>query len=410
MAVTPSFPVVGVFTDRSMAEQTVGALYQAGFEHEQIRYSVPGNSGSFFEGLKSLFTGTSPHGGGLAHDLTSMGLSDEEARYYSNEYSNGNVILAVQARGREQEAWSILHQYGAYNSQGVINQATNDVQRPSESARQDNYETSQHQDDAQNGQTQPQFGTSAAPPFESHGQDVVTPEYDIEDETSQPVPSGDHSGVYHTQASQVTSESEAETRPVQANVGAPEDDAESMPAQSDVLAPEHETDYQVPQTHVATPEQEAESQHALPVATGEKAEDWTAQTDVAAPEAELANQAPQASAAAPDDATEDRTSQADMSAPARDLEAQSSQVNVVRPEQTDEFQQLQEQLQAAQQQLQEAKAQLQAAKERVTQLQAAKEREQQLQTTRRQLQEVQSELAATLAELRETQARLAQYE
>jgi hypothetical protein len=378
MAVTPSFPAVGVFTDRSMAEQAVGALYQAGFEHEQIRYSVPGNAGSFFEGLKSLFTGTSPHGGGLAHDLTSMGLFDEEARYYSNEYSNGNIILAVQARSREQEAWSILHQYGAYNSQGVFNQATNDVQRPSESARQDNYETSQHQDDAQNWQTQPQFGTPAAPPFESHGQDVVTPEHESEDETTQPVPSGYHSGVYHTQASQVTSESEAETRPVQANVGTPDDDAESMPAQSDVLAPEHETDYQAPQTHVATPEQEAESQHALPGATGEKAEDWTAQ--------------------------------ADMSAPARDLEAQSSQANVVRPEQTDEFQQLQEQLQAAQQQLQEAKAQLQAAKERETQLQVAKEREQQLQTTRRQLQEVQSELAATLAELRETQARLAQYE
>jgi Heat induced stress protein YflT len=335
MAVTPSSPVVGVFTDRSMAEQAVGALYHAGFEHEQMRYSVPGNAGSFFEGLKSLFTGTSTYGGELANDLTSMGLSDEEARYYSNEYSNGNVILAVQARGREQEAWSILHRYGAYTSQDVSNQATTDARQPSESARQDTDETSQHRDDAQNWQTQPQFGTSAAPPFESHGQDVVTPEH----------------------------ASEAETRPVQANRDAP-DDAESMPAQA----------------------------------------------DVAAPEAELANQVPQASTAAPDYATEDRTAQADMSVPARDLEAQSPQANAIRPEQTDELQQLQEQLQAARQQLQEAKAQLQAAKERETQLQTAREREQQLQTTRRQLQEVQSELAATLAELRETQARLAQYE
>jgi len=326
MSVTPSSPVVGVFTDRSMAEQAVGALYNAGFEHEQIRYSVPGNSGSFFEGLKSFFTGTSTNGDDLANNLTSMGLSDEEARYYSNEFRNGNIILAVQARGREQEALSVLHQYSAYNSHDVFNQATNYAQQSSDSTQQANYGTSQPQNNAQNWQTQPQFGTSAEHPFEDREQDIVTPE--------------------------------------------------------------HETDYQAPQTNVTTPEQEAESQNALSVATGEKAEDWTAQSGVVAPEAGLANQAPQASVVAPDYATEDRTAQANAA---------------VTSEQIDEFHQLQEQLRAAQQQLQEAKTQLQAAKERETELRAAREREQQLQ-------EVQSELEATLAELRETQARLAQYQ
>ena len=68
MTVTPSSPIVGVFTDRSLAEQAVEALYHAGFEQEQMRYSVPGNAGSFFEGLKSFFTGTSTYGGGLAND------------------------------------------------------------------------------------------------------------------------------------------------------------------------------------------------------------------------------------------------------------------------------------------------------------------------------------------------------
>src|SRR5215472_13711402 len=205
MAVTPSSPVVGVFTDRSMAEQAVEALSNAGFEQEQMRYSVPGYSGGFFEGLKSFFTGTSPYGGGLAHDLMSMGLSDEEARYFSNEYSLGNVILAVQARGREQEAWSILHQYGAYTSQDVSTQATTDAQQSSESARQDNDETSQQQDGAQNWQTQPQFGTSASPPFESYRQDVGTPEHEREAETAQPVPSEYHAGAATPQASQVAS-------------------------------------------------------------------------------------------------------------------------------------------------------------------------------------------------------------
>jgi len=333
MSVTPSSPVVGVFTDRSMAEQAVGALYNAGFEHEQIRYSVPGNSGSFFEGLKSFFSGMSTNGDDLANNLTSMGLSDEEARYYSNEFRNGNIILAVQARGREQEALSVLHQYSAYNSHDVFNQATNYAQQSSDSTQQANYGTSQPQNNAQNWQTQPQFGTSAEHPFEDREQDIVTPE--------------------------------------------------------------HETDYQAPQTNVTTPEQEAESQNALSVATGEKAEDWTAQSGVVAPEAGLANQAPQASVVAPDYATEDRTAQANAA---------------VTSEQIDEFHQLQEQLRAAQQQLQEAKTQLQAAKERETELRAAREREQQFQTMKQQLQEVQSELEATLAELRETQARLAQYQ
>jgi len=339
MSVTPSSPVVGVFTDRSMAEQAVGALYNAGFEHEQIRYSVPGNSGSFFEGLKSLFTGTSPNGDDLANDLTSMGLSDEEARYYSNEFRNGNIILAVQARGREQEALSVLHQYRAYNSHDVFNQATNYAQQSSDSTQQDNYGTSQPQNNAQNWQTQPQFGTSAEHPFEDREQDIITPE--------------------------------------------------------------HETDYQAPQTNVTTPEQEAESQNALSVATGEKAEDWTAQSDVVAPEAGLANQASQASVVAPDYATEDRTAQSDMSAPDRDLEAQSPQANAaVTSEQIDGFHQLQEQLRAAQQQLQEAKTQLQAAKEREQQFQTMK---QQLQEVQSELEATLAELRETQARLAQYQ-------
>src|SRR5947209_1282715 len=182
MSVTPSSPVVGVFTDRSMAEQAVGALYNAGFEHEQIRYLVPGNSGSFFEGLKSLFTGTSTNEDNLANDLTSMGLSNEEARYYSNEYRNGRIILAVQATSREQEASSILRQYGASNTQGIFSQATNYAQQPSDSTQQ---------------------------------------------------------GTYNTQTSQVMPESETETRPSQAKMDTPDYDAESTPVQSDAVASEH---------------------------------------------------------------------------------------------------------------------------------------------------------------------------
>lgn len=106
--------VVGVFTDRTMAEQAMQDLYNSGFSSDQVRYSGSGYAGSFLEGIKSLFTGPVASGGDLANDLSDMGLSDDEARYYANEYSNGRYIVAVKTPEHEQEAMSILHRYGAY--------------------------------------------------------------------------------------------------------------------------------------------------------------------------------------------------------------------------------------------------------------------------------------------------------
>ena len=156
MSVTPSSTIVGIFTDRALADQAMQALYNAGFAHEQILYSVPGTSGGILEDIKSLFTGTSPQGGNLAHDLTGMGLSDEEAGYYANEYTTGKIILAVSAQGREQDAVNILHQYGASYSQtrsGSSYETPNDAQQPSTSPQQGDYapyETPPQQEVGQN--------------------------------------------------------------------------------------------------------------------------------------------------------------------------------------------------------------------------------------------------------------------
>lgn len=114
MSMNPHSTVVGVFRDRTMAEQAMAALKEAGFSREQIRYAGPGGGG-FFEDIKSLFTAPGATVENLAHDLTAMGLSDDEARYYANEYNSGNTIIAVKAPGREQEALEALNRYGAYN-------------------------------------------------------------------------------------------------------------------------------------------------------------------------------------------------------------------------------------------------------------------------------------------------------
>src|SRR5579883_2206027 len=115
MSVTPSSTVVAAFRDRWTTERAMEALYDAGFSREQMQYVVPG-SGGFFEELKSFFTGTPTSHGDLAGNLSEMGLSEEEARFYAGEYEQGNTILVVMTAGREQEALNILGQYGAYNA------------------------------------------------------------------------------------------------------------------------------------------------------------------------------------------------------------------------------------------------------------------------------------------------------
>jgi hypothetical protein len=115
MTMNQSSTLVGVFRDRASAEEAMHELNNAGFTHDQIRYAGPGSTGGFLEDIKSLFTGPGTSSEHLANDLTRMGLSNEEARYYANEYSNGHPIIAMKAPNHEQDALNILNRHGAYN-------------------------------------------------------------------------------------------------------------------------------------------------------------------------------------------------------------------------------------------------------------------------------------------------------
>ncbi len=401
MSVTPSSTIVGIFTDRSMADQAMQALYNAGFTHEQIRYSVPGTSGGILEDIKSLFTGTSTSGGNLANDLTSMGLSDEEAGYYANEYNNGKIILAVSAKGREQDAMNILHQYGAYNPQtrsGSNYETPNYAQQPSNYTQQGNYapyETPPQQEVRQNWPAQPLSHTPEEHSFEDHQQDRVTPEASTEDQATPPVTSEYDSEAYSTQANIVTPGSETGDQASQTGTTAPEHGAENQSAQSDV-ATHPEIDYQAQQTNAATSESWTDYQ-APQISTVTSVEEIE---DQSTPPVEVPSESP----------ADYEVPQANAVTTEQEVGTQASQPDQNTSGHVDELQQLLEQLQTTQQQLQEAKAQLQAAKDHEVQIQTAREREQQLQTARQQLQDIQAELQATLAELRETQARIEQYQ
>jgi uncharacterized protein (TIGR02271 family) len=129
MTETEQSIVVGLFQDRTMAEQAVDELERAGFSPDQISYSGHGAStGGFLEGLKSLFTGDDTTGG-VHDDLVGMGMPEEDAQYYDQEYEAGRSVVAVTDAdtARLQEASTILTRYGGYGATRRSAQTINDV-------------------------------------------------------------------------------------------------------------------------------------------------------------------------------------------------------------------------------------------------------------------------------------------
>ena len=104
--------VAGVFRDQRLADQARAELRDAGFSDDRIHASGAGSVGGF---LKSLFTGQAATSGSFSNELADMGISNEEAQYYTDEYKHGNSVIAVEAPGREQEARNILLRNGAYD-------------------------------------------------------------------------------------------------------------------------------------------------------------------------------------------------------------------------------------------------------------------------------------------------------
>src|SRR6266487_4197569 len=108
MAMTDRSIVAGVFTDDSQAQQAMKDLQNAGFSDDQIRYSVHRG------------------GSGILDSLIGLGLGEDEANYYNNEFMNGRTIVTVKTNDRQQEAMDILRRYGEYDfsSQGQASGTT----------------------------------------------------------------------------------------------------------------------------------------------------------------------------------------------------------------------------------------------------------------------------------------------
>lgn len=158
--------IVAVFTNRDDAERALTELHAIGFRNEQTGFAVRGmkdpaddpspvendstlnneatGGGALAGGtvggvLGAAATGLIPGvgpviaagalagvlggaaaggvAGGVIGTLTGIGIPENEATFYEEEFNAGHPIVTVQVDSGRAEAWQILQENGAYNAQ-----------------------------------------------------------------------------------------------------------------------------------------------------------------------------------------------------------------------------------------------------------------------------------------------------
>jgi hypothetical protein len=158
--------VVGVFSDRTQAQQAMEELRRAGFRNDQLGLMASGESdygtgasdddGSETYAAEGGATGLAAGAGvgalwglgiaagvlpaigpaiaggtlaamlssavagaaaaGLTGTLVGLGIPKEEAEYYEGELRSGRIIVTVRPEGRNAEALAILRRFGGYDA------------------------------------------------------------------------------------------------------------------------------------------------------------------------------------------------------------------------------------------------------------------------------------------------------
>ena len=104
-------PVIGIFRDRTLAEQAINELRQAGWSNDQTRL-IGQQGGGLFSSLK----GTAHESQDLASDdPIFQGLSGEQRNQYQHAFEQGNSIVAVYTDTHPLEVRDTLHRFGAMN-------------------------------------------------------------------------------------------------------------------------------------------------------------------------------------------------------------------------------------------------------------------------------------------------------
>jgi hypothetical protein len=173
MTTTDRSTIVGVFEDRALAERALEQLRQAGFSNDQVGFAVREGtvldrvpavaepeketapaaatgavSGGVIGGLLSaaatlLIPGFGPAiaggilaatlsgialgavAGGFLGALIALGIPEEEAHYYQQEFEAGRIIVTVRADDRIIDALEILRRNGALEANSRFGQPVN---------------------------------------------------------------------------------------------------------------------------------------------------------------------------------------------------------------------------------------------------------------------------------------------
>jgi uncharacterized protein (TIGR02271 family) len=99
MATLQSHFIIGAFQTEREAKNAIDALKNAGFAHDQI-------------GIALREGGTVTRS--LLNDFMNLGIPQNEASYYDDEFKAGHPVVSVRADGRDQEVMDLLRGYGAY--------------------------------------------------------------------------------------------------------------------------------------------------------------------------------------------------------------------------------------------------------------------------------------------------------
>lgn len=92
----------------------VGALWAVGIAAGMLPAIGPVVAGGVLGSVLASAAGGAV-AAGIAGALAGLGIPEEEADYYENEFSAGRTLVTVKGSTRRDEAWSILQRHGAYD-------------------------------------------------------------------------------------------------------------------------------------------------------------------------------------------------------------------------------------------------------------------------------------------------------
>ena len=119
MAMTERSTVVGVFTEPGLADRAIEELERAGFRDDQIslsRHEDTDRNVGIVGRITSLLSELKGSDRSIVKRLVSMGVPEEEARYYQGELELGRTIVTVEAGDRREDALEILRSNGGYDT------------------------------------------------------------------------------------------------------------------------------------------------------------------------------------------------------------------------------------------------------------------------------------------------------